>query len=64
MWQSYPRFIQLTSHPPYPIQFYIYIARPESLGQFERLVLTAILTLGDQAYGVSIHGKVWQLAKP
>jgi DNA-binding PadR family transcriptional regulator len=35
-----------------------------SIGQFEQLVLTAILTLGDNAYGVTIHGKVEELARP
>ena len=34
----------------------------ESLGQFEQLVLTAIVTLGDKAYGVTIQEKVEQLA--
>ncbi|HUO01978.1 MAG TPA: helix-turn-helix transcriptional regulator [Rhizomicrobium sp.] len=28
------------------------------VGQFEQLVLTAILTLGENAYGVTIHAKV------
>lgn len=36
----------------------------ESCGQFEQLVLTAILTLGEQAYGITIHRKVQVLAKP
>lgn len=40
------------------------MAPPTSLGQFEQLVLTAILTLGDNAYGVSIHAKVEALARP
>jgi DNA-binding PadR family transcriptional regulator len=35
-----------------------------SLGQFEQLVLTAILTLRDTAYGVSIHAAVGELAQP
>src|SRR5215813_6170874 len=35
-----------------------------SLGQFEQLVLTAILTLKDNAYGVTIHKKVSELARP
>jgi PadR family transcriptional regulator PadR len=35
-----------------------------SLGQFEQLVLTAILDLGDSAYGVTIHAKVGDLASP
>jgi PadR family transcriptional regulator PadR len=33
-----------------------------SLGQFEQLVLTAVLTLGDNAYGVTIHKTVEDLA--
>jgi PadR family transcriptional regulator PadR len=40
------------------------MARPDSLGQFEQLVLTAILTLRDDAYGVTIHSKVQELARP
>jgi DNA-binding PadR family transcriptional regulator len=40
------------------------MAKPESVGQFEQLVLTAILTRGDDAYGVSIHAKVAELARP
>jgi DNA-binding PadR family transcriptional regulator len=40
------------------------MAKPDSLGQFEQLVLTAILTRGDDAYGVSIHSKVQELASP
>ena len=36
--------------------------RSDSLGQFEQLVLTSILTLGDNAYGVTIQKKVHQLA--
>jgi len=39
------------------------MAGAPSLGQFEQLVLTAILTL-EQAYGVTIHGKVVELARP
>ena len=34
------------------------------VGQFEQLVLTAILALGDNAYGVTIHAKVEELARP
>jgi DNA-binding PadR family transcriptional regulator len=40
------------------------MARPDSLGQFEQLVLTAILALRDEAYGVTIHARVQQLAAP
>jgi DNA-binding PadR family transcriptional regulator len=36
----------------------------DSLGQFEQLVLTAVLTLRENAYGVSIHAKVEELANP
>lgn len=35
-----------------------------TLGQFEQLVLTAILSLGDNAYGVTIHARVEELAAP
>lgn len=40
------------------------MAGPESLGQFEQLVMTAILALRDEAYGVTIHSKVQDLARP
>jgi PadR family transcriptional regulator, regulatory protein PadR len=40
------------------------MARSESLGQFEQLVLTAILTLREEAYGITIHEKVQGLAHP
>ena len=36
----------------------------EPLGQFEQVVLTAILALGDNAYGVTIHAKVENLSSP
>src|SRR5215831_673813 len=36
----------------------------DSLGHFEQLVLSAIVALGDKAYGVTIHEKVEQLAQP
>lgn len=41
----------------------IEMAGTDSLGQFEQLVLTAILTLRENAYGVSIHSKVQELAR-
>jgi PadR family transcriptional regulator PadR len=37
---------------------------PDSLGQFEQIILTAILSLRDKAYGVTIHEKAVQLAAP
>lgn len=40
------------------------MSRNEALGQFEQLVLTAILALRDNAYGVTIHAKVEELAHP
>jgi PadR family transcriptional regulator PadR len=40
------------------------MANPDSLGQFEQLVLTAILTLREDAYGVTIHAKVGEFARP
>jgi len=39
------------------------MARTDSCGQFEQLVLTAVLTLED-AYGVTIHKKVEELSSP
>ena len=35
-----------------------------SLGQFEQLVMTAILALRDEAYGITIHAKVEELSRP
>jgi PadR family transcriptional regulator PadR len=40
------------------------MGRPLSLGQFEQFVLTAVLSLGRDAYGVTIHAKVGRLAAP
>jgi PadR family transcriptional regulator, regulatory protein PadR len=40
------------------------MTRADSLGQFEQLVLTAILALKEDAYGVSVHSKVQELARP
>ena len=40
------------------------MSKPSSLGQFEQLVLAAILCLGDDAYGVTIHARVEELMRP
>jgi PadR family transcriptional regulator PadR len=48
-------------HFPYTVG---QMAKPDSLGQFEQLLLTAILTLREEAYGVSIHAKAAELAHP
>jgi PadR family transcriptional regulator, regulatory protein PadR len=40
------------------------MAKPDSLGQFEQLVLTAILSLKEDAYGVTVHEKVGELVRP
>jgi PadR family transcriptional regulator PadR len=40
------------------------MGKSDALGQFEQLVLTAILSLRDDAYGVSIHAKAEELARP
>lgn len=40
------------------------MAKPDTLGQFELLVLTAILHLREDAYGVTIHAKVLELSHP
>jgi DNA-binding PadR family transcriptional regulator len=37
---------------------------PESIGQFEHVVLAAVLALGDDAYGVTIHERVEQFISP
>jgi PadR family transcriptional regulator len=37
---------------------------PKSTGQLEQIVLTAILSLRDKAYGVTVHEKAAQLAAP
>ncbi len=34
------------------------------MGQFEQLVLTAVVGLGDKAYGVTIHQRVMELVAP
>jgi len=38
--------------------------KAESLGQLEQLVLTAVLSLSDEGYGVTIHSRVQELARP
>src|SRR5216117_3821421 len=43
-------------------ELHIMTKKTDSLGQFEQLVLTAVLALGDGAYGVPIHAKVSELA--
>ena len=37
---------------------------PASLGAFEHLVLAAVLAMKEDAYGVTIHAKVEELAAP
>ena len=36
--------------------------KSDTLGQFEQIVLAAVMTLRDNAYGVTIHAKVSELA--
>ena len=40
------------------------MALPESIGQFEHVVLAAVLALSDGAYGVTIHEKVEEFIAP
>jgi PadR family transcriptional regulator len=40
------------------------MANATNVGQFEQLILIAILALGDDAYGVTIHAKAKELAEP
>jgi PadR family transcriptional regulator, regulatory protein PadR len=35
-----------------------------SVGQFEQVILTAIVNFRDEAYGVTIHEKAGELSKP
>ena len=36
---------------------------PATLGDFEQLILLALVRLGDQAYGVSIHAEIVRRAR-
>jgi PadR family transcriptional regulator len=38
--------------------------KPPAIGQFEQVVLTAIVDLDDHAYGVTIHRAVTELSRP
>jgi DNA-binding PadR family transcriptional regulator len=38
------------------------MASSDTLGQFEQLILTSILLLGENAYGATVHEKVEELA--
>lgn len=40
------------------------MAKQSSLGQFEQVVLTAVLGLGEEAYGVTIHRRAEELMRP
>jgi DNA-binding PadR family transcriptional regulator len=40
------------------------MAPPESIGQFEHVVLAAVLALGEDAYGVTIHARVEAFISP
>ena len=56
---------QIVLDGPSDLFYSVYeMANTESLGQFEQLVLTAVLTLREDAYGVTIHAKVAHLARP
>lgn len=56
-----PVRIDFSTDFPYTVR---QMAKPDSLGQFEQLMLTAILTLREDAYGVTIHSKAEELARP
>jgi len=38
------------------------VGTPPSVGDFEQLVLLALVRLGDQAYGIAIHNEIVQRA--
>ena len=40
------------------------MASPVFVGQFEQIILTAVLSLGDNAYGVTVHAKAQALSHP
>ena len=40
------------------------MAHSATVGQFEQYVLTAVMTLREQAYGVTIHAKVVEFISP
>jgi PadR family transcriptional regulator, regulatory protein PadR len=40
------------------------MAKGTSIGQFEQIVLTAVVSLREDAYGVSIHRRVEELSAP
>ena len=40
------------------------MALPESIGQFEHVVLAEVLALGHAAYGVTIHARVEEFIAP
>ena len=40
------------------------MSNSESIGQFEHVVLAAVLALDDAAYGVTIHAKVEEFMTP
>ncbi|HVW07277.1 MAG TPA: helix-turn-helix transcriptional regulator [Bryobacteraceae bacterium] len=40
------------------------MAKPDTLGSFEQVILTALLVLRDNAYGVTIREKAEALAHP
>jgi len=40
------------------------MAKLASIGHFEQLVLTAVMSLRENAYGVTIHEKTQELARP
>ena len=40
------------------------MALPESIGQFEHVVLASVLAMGDDAYGVTIHARVEEFISP
>ncbi|HVV44810.1 MAG TPA: PadR family transcriptional regulator, partial [Bryobacteraceae bacterium] len=42
----------------------IQMAKPDALGSFEQIVLTALLVLRDNAYGVTIREKAEELSHP
>jgi len=38
------------------------MAKGDNLGEFEQMILTALMLLGENAYGMTVHEKVEELA--
>ena len=56
--------LSLVLHGRFCLFYFVCQMKNAPLGQFEQIVLTAILQCGETAYGVPIHRAVEQLSTP